>query len=47
MSTVAVKPDSHVEDVSIRDDWLEVLLKDGRRISVPLGWYPGLKRSQP
>jgi hypothetical protein len=36
MSTLAAKPDSRVEDVRVTDDWLEVLLKDGRRIAVPL-----------
>lgn len=43
MSTLAVRPDSRVDDVRITDDWLEVLLKDGRKIAVPLGWYPRLR----
>ena len=43
MSTLAVEPDSRVDDVRVTDDWLEVLLKDGRRIAAPLGWYPRLK----
>ena len=43
MSTLAVKPDSRVEDVRVTDDWLESLLKDGRRIAAPLEWYPRLK----
>jgi Protein of unknown function (DUF2442) len=34
---------SRVEDVRVIDDRLEVLLKDGRRIAVPLEWYPRLK----
>jgi Protein of unknown function (DUF2442) len=37
------KPDSRVDDVRVTDDWLEVLLKDGRRIAAPLSWYPRLK----
>ena len=45
MSTLAVKPDSRVEDVRVTDDRLEVVLKDGRRISVPLEWYPRLKEA--
>jgi hypothetical protein len=47
MSTLVVKPDSRVDDVRVTDEWLEVLLKDGRRISVPLGWYPRLKAASP
>jgi hypothetical protein len=47
MSTLAVKPDSRVEDVSITDEWLEVLLKDGRRIAAPIEWYPRLKAASP
>jgi hypothetical protein len=43
MSTLTVKPDSRVEDVRVTDDWLEVVLKDGRRIAAPLEWYPRLK----
>jgi hypothetical protein len=38
-----VKPNSRVDDVRVTDEWLEVLLKDGRRIAAPLGWYPRLK----
>jgi hypothetical protein len=45
MSTLAVKPDSRVQDVHVTDDWLKVLLKDGRRISAPLDWYPRLKEA--
>jgi hypothetical protein len=37
------KPDSRVDDVRVTDDWLEVLLKAGRGIAAPLGWYPWLK----
>jgi hypothetical protein len=43
MSTLTVRPDSRVDDVRVTDEWLEVLLKDGRRIAVPLDWYPRLK----
>jgi Protein of unknown function (DUF2442) len=42
MSTLDVKSDSRVEDVHVAGDRLEVLLKDGRKISVPLEWYPKL-----
>lgn len=30
------------EDVRVSDDELEVWLTDGRRIAVPLAWYPRL-----
>jgi Protein of unknown function (DUF2442) len=36
-----------VDDVRVTDEWLEVLLKDGRRISVPLAWYPRLMAASP
>ena len=35
-------PDGRVAEVRCSDDRLEVELKDGRRISVPLAWYPRL-----
>jgi hypothetical protein len=47
MSTLDVRPDSRVEDVRVTDDWLEVFLKDGRKISAPLDWYPRLKSASP
>jgi hypothetical protein len=47
MSTLAVRPDSRVDDVRVTEECLEVLLKDGRRISVPLEWYPRLKAATP
>lgn len=31
-----------VREVSVSDDELTVLLADGRRISVPLAWFPRL-----
>jgi hypothetical protein len=47
MSTLDVRPDSRVEDVRVTDDWLEVLLRDGRKIAAPLEWYPRLKSASP
>ena len=35
------------EDVAISEDDLLVLLADGRRISVPLTWFPRLLRATP
>jgi hypothetical protein len=34
--------DIRVRDVSVSEDELSVELMDGRRISVPLAWYPRL-----
>lgn len=35
-------PDIRVREVRVDDDELSVTLMDGRRISVPLAWYPRL-----
>jgi Protein of unknown function (DUF2442) len=42
MGILAVAADERVADVSFDEDALSVRLKDGRRISVPLAWYPRL-----
>jgi len=42
MSTLTDKADPRVDDVRITDTRLEVMLKDGRQISVPLDWFPRL-----
>lgn len=34
-------------DVSFDKEMMHVHLKDGRRISVPLGWFPKLKQAKP
>jgi hypothetical protein len=47
MSTLTTKPDSRVDDVHVSEDWLEVLLKDGRKIAAPLDWFPRLKAASP
>jgi hypothetical protein len=39
--------DVRAEKVVIRGDTLTVDLKDGRSISVPLGWYPRLMHGTP
>jgi hypothetical protein len=41
-SALAEIPDIRVRDVTVDDDELSVALMDGRRISVPLAWYPRL-----
>jgi len=39
-SVVSIRP--RAREVSVGDDELTVLLADGRRISVPLAWFPRL-----
>ncbi len=47
MGTLALRADERVERVEFSDDFLEVALRDGRRIAVPLEWYPRLARATP
>jgi hypothetical protein len=42
VSTSAVEIDPRVVSVTVTDDRLEVGLRDGRRISAPLTWFPKL-----
>lgn len=42
MGTLALNADERVESVEFSEDFLIVGLKDGRRISVPVEWYPRL-----
>ena len=42
MTISQTSPDDRVDNVRFTDERLEVALKDGRRISVPLAWYPRL-----
>lgn len=43
MSTLAVKFDYHVIDVSFTNTSLHFILADGREISAPLEWFPRLR----
>lgn len=45
MDTLAFDADEQVADVYFADDYLTVDLRDGRRISVPIDWYPRLARA--
>jgi hypothetical protein len=45
MGTLALNADERVEFVEFSDEFLVVGLKDGRRISVPVEWYPRLARA--
>ena len=42
MSSSAPSTDPRATSVSCTDDELSVVLADGRRISVPLAWFPRL-----
>jgi hypothetical protein len=42
MSSSAVETNPLAREVTVTDDELVVLLADGRRISVPLAWFPRL-----
>jgi len=42
MSTPAVRFEALAVDVSVSDDALQVVLADGRELSVPLTWFPRL-----
>ena len=42
MGTLALNADERVDSVEITEEFLIVGLKDGRRISVPIEWYPRL-----
>ena len=42
MGILALTADERVADVEFTEDMLTVQLMDGRRISVPLVWYPRL-----
>lgn len=47
MPTSQTIPDERVVNVTCATDRLEVELGDGRRISVPLAWYPRLAAATP
>jgi len=47
MSTSALENEALVRDVSVTDSNLGVDLSDGRRISVPLAWFPRLANASP
>jgi hypothetical protein len=47
MSISTLNPGERVADVSFTEDSLCVSLRDGRKISVPLTWYPKLLHATP
>ncbi len=47
MTSSTLATDERVMDVTVTEDELTVSLMDGRRISVPLAWYPRLLHATP
>ncbi len=47
MSTLAIRTDERVKDVSFTEETISVDLMDGRVITVPLVWYPRLFKATP
>jgi hypothetical protein len=47
MSSLVVETQPRAREVSVSDDELTVALADGRRISVPLTWFPRLLHATP
>ena len=47
MSSSLPDVDPRAKEVALTEDELSVLLADGRRISVPLAWFPRLLRATP
>lgn len=45
MGILALSADERVAEVEITEDFLTVRLMDGRKISVPLVWYPRLSNA--
>jgi len=42
MTSLEISPGQRVRSVSFSDDELTVAMQDGRKITVPLVWYPRL-----
>lgn len=47
MSSSVVEANPRAQEVSVSEDELTVALADGRRISVPLAWFPRLLHATP
>lgn len=47
MSSSPPRPDARAKKVAFSQDELSVVLADGRRISVPLAWFPRLLHATP
>ena len=47
MSTSEPSVDPRATDLTVTDDELSVVLADGRRVIVPLAWFPRLLHASP
>ena len=47
MSSLVAETQPRAREVSVSDDELTIVLADGRRISVPLTWFPRLLHATP
>jgi hypothetical protein len=47
MSSSVVEANPRAQDVLVTEDELTVSLADGRRVSVPLAWFPRLLHASP
>ena len=45
MSSLEVKADPRAREVQVTEDELTVFLADGRKVSVPLAWFPRLLKA--
>jgi hypothetical protein len=47
MTTLVLESEPLAASLEITGEWLSVHLVDGRRVAVPLGWYPRLAHGSP
>jgi len=47
MRSLAVEPNPRAHHVELTEDELIVYLRDGRKVSVPLAWFPRLLHATP
>ncbi len=47
MSTSSIKIEPFAVDIGFTNDSLRVTLADGREVSVPLEWFPRLRKATP
>ncbi|MDN5874925.1 MAG: DUF2442 domain-containing protein [Sinobacteraceae bacterium] len=47
MGILALGADERIDAVEFSDDFLTVGLKDGRKLAVPIEWYPRLANASP
>ncbi len=47
MRSLAIEPNPRAQHVEFTEDELVVYLQDGRKVSVPLAWFPRLLHATP